>query len=239
MAKSLYIAPTETKSGKSLIVLGIMQLLLKDIRIVGFFRPIINPPEKNGKDHDIDLVLSYFYIGLQYEETYAFTMEEAKQMINSGRQSEMMETILNKYKQLEEKCRFVLCEGTDFAAGNEAFEFDINADIMAVLGSPAIVVSNGFQKGIDEVVSSNQLSIESLEHKGVDVLGIIVNRVDPLCREVLKKTLKQAIYRSDCRYFAAPFGLRHHPAGKKGRCLSENPGIGLKSFRGKDHTAGE
>jgi len=110
---------------------------------------------------------------------------------------------------------------------------------MAVLGSPAIVVSNGFQKGIDEVVSSNQLSIESLEHKGVDVLGIIVNRVDPLCREVLKKTLKQAIYRSDCRYFAAPFGLRHHPAGKKGRCLSENPGIGLKSFRGKDHTAGE
>jgi phosphate acetyltransferase len=204
MAKSLYIAPTETKSGKSLIVLGIMQLLLKDIRIVGFFRPIINPPEKNGKDHDIDLVLSYFCIGLRYEETYAFTMEEAKQMINSGRQSEMMETILNKYKQLEEKCRFVLCEGTDFAAGNEAFEFDINADIMAVLGSPAIVVSNGFQKGIDEVVSSNQLYTESLEHKGVDVLGIIVNRVDPLCREALKTTLKQAIHRSDCLVYAIP-----------------------------------
>lgn len=204
MAKSLYIAPTETKSGKSLIVLGIMQLLLKDIRIVGFFRPIINPPEKNGKDHDIDLVLSYFYIGLRYEETYAFTMEEAKQMINSGRQSEMMETILNKYKQLEEKCRFVLCEGTDFAAGNEAFEFDINADIMAVLGSPAIVVSNGLHKGIDEVVSSNQLYTESLDNKGVDVLGIIVNRVDPLCREALKTTLKQAIHRSDCLVYAIP-----------------------------------
>jgi phosphate acetyltransferase len=115
-----------------------------------------------------------------------------------------METILNKYKQLEEKCRFVLCEGTDFAAGNEAFEFDINADIMAVLGSPAIVVSNGFQKGIDEVVSSNQLSIESLDHKGVDVLGIIVNRVDPLCREALKTTLKQAIHRSDCLVYAIP-----------------------------------
>ncbi|MBU0973833.1 MAG: phosphate acetyltransferase [Proteobacteria bacterium] len=204
MANSLYITPTETKSGKSLIVLGIMQLLLRDIRIVGFFRPIINVSEKNGKDFDIDLVLSHFYIGLRYEETYAFTMEEAKNMINSGRQAEMMETILNKYKQLEEKCRFVLCEGTDFAAGSEAFEFDINADIMAILGSPAIVVSNGYQKSIDEVVSSNQLSIERLRNKGVDVLGVLVNRADPLCLETLKATLKKALHSSDCLVYAIP-----------------------------------
>ena len=70
MANSLYITPTETRSGKSLIVLGIMQLLLKDIRIVGFFRPIINPSEKGALDHDINLVLANFNIGLQYEETF-------------------------------------------------------------------------------------------------------------------------------------------------------------------------
>ena len=204
MAKSLYITPTQTKSGKSLIVLGIMQLLLRDIRIVGFFRPIINPPENQGKDFDIDLVLSNFYIGLRYEETYAYTMEEAKNMINSGRQSEMMETILHKYKQLEEKCRFVLCEGTDFAAGSESFEFDINADIMADLGTPALVVSNGYRKSIDEVVSSNQLSIESFENKGVDVLGVIVNRVDPLYLEELKATFKEKIRRSDSLVYTIP-----------------------------------
>jgi phosphate acetyltransferase len=204
MAKSLYITPTETKSGKSLIVLGIMQLLLRDIRMVGFFRPIINPPEKNDKDYDIDLVLSYFYIGLRYEETYAYTMEEAKNMINSGRQAEMMETILNKYKQLEEKCGFVLCEGTDFAAGNEAFEFDINADIMADLGSPALVVSNGYQKSVDGVVSSSQLSIESLKHKGVDVFGVLVNRADPLCLEVLKSDLETALHVSDGLVYVIP-----------------------------------
>ncbi len=78
MAKSLYITSTQTRSGKSLIVLGIMQLLLRDIRIVGFFRPIINPPGNKGKDFDIDLVLSHFYMGLRYEETYAYTMEEAE-----------------------------------------------------------------------------------------------------------------------------------------------------------------
>lgn len=204
MAKSLYITPTETRSGKSMIVLGIMQLLLRDIRMVGFFRPIINPPEKNGKDYDIDLVLSHFYIGLRYEETYAYTMEEAKQMINAGRQSEMMETILNKYKELEEKCGFVLCEGTDFAAGSEAFEFDINADIIADLGCPALVVSNGYMKSVDGAVSANQLSIESLRHKGVDVFGVLVNRADPLCLDVLKSELEGALQASGCLVYVMP-----------------------------------
>lgn len=205
MAKSLYITPTETRSGKSLIVLGIMQLLLRDIRKVGFFRPIINNhQEHNEKDYDIDLVLSHFYIGLRYEETYAYTMEEAKNMINAGRQSEMMETILNKYKQLEEKCGFVLCEGTDFATGSEAFEFDINSVIAANLGSPAIVVSNGLKKSIDEVVSSNQLSIESLQNKGVDVLGVVVNRADPLYLDLLKGALEDAINLPDCLVYIIP-----------------------------------
>lgn len=147
-----------------------MQLLLKDIRIVGFFRPIIDPTPKGTRDHDIDLVLSNFNIGLQYEETYAYTLEEAKQMLNSGRQTEMMETILNKFKALEEKSSFVLCEGTDFAAGSEAFEFDINAGIIADLGCPALVISNGYEKDAEQVITSCQLAVESLCQKGVDLL---------------------------------------------------------------------
>jgi phosphate acetyltransferase len=181
-----------------------MQLLLRDIRKVGFFRPIINVPETADKDYDIDLVLSHFYLGLRYEETYAYTLEEAKHMVNAGKQSEMMETILSKYKQLEAKCGFVLCEGTDFAAGSEAFEFDINADIAADLGCPAMVVSNGCNKSIDEVVSSTQLSIESLEDKGVDILGVVVNRVDSIYLDGLKISLKEAIHVPDCLLYAIP-----------------------------------
>ncbi|WP_321493437.1 phosphate acetyltransferase [uncultured Desulfobacter sp.] len=204
MANSLYITPTEIRSGKSLIVLGIMQLLLKDIRIVGFFRPIINPHEKGARDHDIDLVLSNFNIGLEYEETYAYTLEEAKQMVNSGRQAEMMKTILDKYKALEEKSRFVLCEGTDFATGSEAFEFDINAEIIADLGCPALVVSNGYAKAAEQVISSCRLVVESLCHKGVDVLAVMVNRVAPDSLDSLKIALDQAIDRPEVLVYTIP-----------------------------------
>ena len=205
MSNSLYISPTETRSGKSLVVLGIMQLLLKDIRIVGFFKPIINPPKKGGRDHDIDLVLSHFYLGLQYEETYAYTLEQATQMINTGgRQAEMMETILAKYKALKAKSRFVLCEGTDFASGAEAFEFDINAEIMADLGCPALVVANGYGKLSDQVVSSCQLVVEGLVHRGVDVLGLVVNWADPDTLGTIKDDLSSAFSQPAPLVYAIP-----------------------------------
>ena len=203
MANSLYITSTEAQSGKSLIVLGVMQLLLKDIRLVGFFRPIINPP-KGEKDRDIDLMLSHFHLGIGYEETYAYTLDEAKQMVNAGRSAEMMATILNKYKALEAKCRFVLCEGTDFSAGSESFEFDINADIIADLGCPALVVSNGHRRAAASVAAACQLSLETLLHRGVDVLGVLVNRAEQTSLAELQAALRGAVHQPETLIYVIP-----------------------------------
>ena len=48
MANGIYITATESKSGKSAISLGVMELLLGKIDKVGFFRPII----KESDDQD-------------------------------------------------------------------------------------------------------------------------------------------------------------------------------------------
>lgn len=178
MSKSLYLTTTKIRSGKSAIVLGIMQLLLRNLHKVGFFRPVIDPPAPGQKDHDIDLVLSHFYLGLTYEDTYAYTIDQAKAMIQEGKQGELLENILVKFKQLEEKCDFVLCEGTDFIAGNEAFTFDINTEIAACLNTPTLILTNARKTSPEEVVTLTELAIEGLTEKGVDVIGTIVNRVD-------------------------------------------------------------
>ncbi len=198
MLKSIYVTTSQARSGKSAIVLGVMQLLLRDLRRVGFFRPVVDPPEGGGKDHDIDLVLSHFYLGLGYDETYGCTMKEAKRLINAGKQSELMETILNKYKQLEEKCDFVLCEGTDFTEGNEAFEFDLNSEIAANLGCPALVVANGRHAGVEEVISTTQLTIENLRDKGADIFGAIVNRAPRENVDALTKALRGNVRLLEC-----------------------------------------
>ena len=55
MSKNLYVTATEERSGKSVIVLGVMHELKKKVERVGFFRPIINDVE--GEDHDITLMI--------------------------------------------------------------------------------------------------------------------------------------------------------------------------------------
>lgn len=191
MSKSLYITTTKSRSGKSSIVLGIMQLLLRNLHKVGFFRPVINPLAAGQKDHDIDLVLSHFYLGLTYEDTYAYTLDEAKALIQEGKQNEMLENILIKFKNLEEKCDFVLVEGTDFIAGNEAFTFEINSDIAAYLNAPTLVITNARKTPTNELIALTELAIEGLTEKGVDIIGTIANRVDEEQKEDVLKALKE------------------------------------------------
>ena len=39
MSKNLYVSATEERSGKSAVVLGVMQMLLRELHNVAIFRP--------------------------------------------------------------------------------------------------------------------------------------------------------------------------------------------------------
>ena len=41
MSRNVYIAATKPGSGKSAIALGVMEMMVKNVGHVGFFRPII------------------------------------------------------------------------------------------------------------------------------------------------------------------------------------------------------
>ena len=115
VSKTLYLTATEAKAGKSVISLGIMQLLLRNVRKVAFFRPIITTPQdEHARDHDIELIRKHFELAQAYDDSYAFTMDEARQLIGKGQKEHLLDTILKKYKKLEAEYDYILCEGTDF-----------------------------------------------------------------------------------------------------------------------------
>ncbi len=190
MANNLYVINTEPRSGKSAICLGLMQMLRRNIRKVGFFRPIINARVEGKVDHDIHLILTRFQLPQSHEEAYAYTLEEARDLINQGKHYLLMENILTKYKALEKNCDFILCEGSDFLGTDSLFEYDINADIAANLGSPVILVSNGQRKTPKEIVAQTQLSIDNFSDKGVDILATIINRAEVQDKEEILAGLR-------------------------------------------------
>jgi len=178
VADTLFVTGVEPRSGKSAIVLGLMQLLMRDIQKVAFFRPIISSSENGPKDNDINLVMSQFHLDMRYSEAYSLTMQKARDMINQGQHEALLEKILNDFNALKSRFDFILCEGTDFLGSDPAFEYDINADIAANLGCPVLLVCNGQHKTEDEIVASSQLTIESFEDKGLDILAAVINRVE-------------------------------------------------------------
>ncbi|WP_316897831.1 phosphate acetyltransferase [Pseudodesulfovibrio indicus] len=179
MSKSLYIAATEARSGKSAIVLGVMHLLMSNLHRVAVFRPVISDPLNGGRDHDIDLMLRHFKLDQPYERTYGYTLSEARSLINSGNKGLLLENTLNKFKELEKEYDFVLCEGTDYIGGNATLEFEINASIVSNMGCPVLVVVNGKDKADDELCGSAQRTVELFEERGLEVMAMIVNRARP------------------------------------------------------------
>ena len=205
MANNLYITATEAKSGKSAVSLGVMEMLLRKIERVGFFRPIIaDATGTETKDADIDLITTYFGLDIPYGDTYGYTAEEANRLISSGREEELIEGIISKYDKLKDHYDFVLCEGTDFASSTAAFEFDINGELSKNLGSPVLVVANAYKKTDDETIRSIDLALDSLNEKGCKIIGIIVNRPEKeKAGEILSIMEKRGLYK-DLLVYAVP-----------------------------------
>lgn len=176
MAKNLYIAATEAESGKSLILLGLMNILTRHVKKVGFFRPIVQSP-KRGKDKDIDLVSRKFNIPIAYESMYGITNHEARELIQDGNMDQMFTAILDKYKKLESQCDFILCEGTDYTGSLQPFEFDFNAQMANNLGSPVVAVINGSGKTVVDIADTVQFIKSVLKKEKCQYIGVFVNRV--------------------------------------------------------------
>ena len=176
MSQNLYITASEERSGKSLIVLGIMQMLKKELHRVAIFRPIISDSPQEKDDHDISLLHNYFNLEQTYERSYGCTLREAYEQINSGREDALHDLIFKKYKSLEDEYDFVLIEGTDFRGHDTSFETDINADIAANLGASVVLISSGRKKNVDEMIRQVQVSVDAHKEKGLSLVACIINR---------------------------------------------------------------
>ncbi len=190
MTKSIYLATTEPYSGKSLVSLGITELLLRKTSRVGVFRPVISAASHEEQDKNIDLLLSHYGLDLVYEDTYAFLRSEVAELLGHDRYDEMMDRIIEKYRTMEARCDFVLCIGSDLEGIGAMFEFDINADIAKNLGSPVLLVGTAAGRDTPTAINTVALTVDHYLELGSQVFGVIVNRAAEEEVEALKAALE-------------------------------------------------
>ena len=179
MKKGIYIANTEAWTGKSVVALGVMKMLLAKASKVGYFRPIISDYPEGQKDNHIETLISYFNLDIKYEDAYGFTLSEVIELKNSGKDDLLIDKIIEKYKNIESKYDVVLVEGSDFLGKGVAIEFDLNVEIAKNLSIPTILVSSAYQKTVKEAVDNLELAVQSYADEDVKVQAVFMNKVDP------------------------------------------------------------
>ena len=204
MTDSLFIATTDRYSGKSLVSLGITDLVLRRTSRVGVFRPIISAQHAGDRDKNIDLLLSHFKLDLPYESTWGFLLRDAADLIGQGRYDEIVDTIIEKYKTLEAHCDFILCIGSDLEGDAAALEFDFNADIARNPGTPVLLVASGANRDPAGVVNTARAALDAYEERSARVMGLIVNRADPEHLDELRQLLKDELPQDNVVLAAIP-----------------------------------
>lgn len=193
MSKAVYIATSDHNSGKSIITLGLMSILIGKTAKVGYFRPIIEDFVDGEQDNHIETVLSYFNLDIKFEEAYAITKSKLIKKKNKGKIGEVLDLIIEKYKKLEERFDFVLVEGTSFTGEGTSIELDLNVLIAKNLGIPTMIIGSGVGKTLEELVDSLYLVYDSFKVKEVEVLSVFANKVQPENIELVTKGLQKSL----------------------------------------------
>ncbi len=193
MSNAIYIATNQPYSGKSVLALGLLNMLSGKTKKVAYFKPIIYRPNENVEDHHIKMISSYFKFNTPYESMYAFTREEVLQHRAAGNDAFVIDTIIEKFKLLEEQSDFVVVEGTDFLKDGVSFDFDANIAIAKNLGIPVILLVSGEDSTLEETSNNLLAATKSFSDKEIQVLAAVVNKANPTLIDSLKYTLENLL----------------------------------------------
>ena len=173
MNKSVYIIATNAHSGKSVVSLGVLQMIMRNTTKVGYFKPIIE--SKTKKDQLIETVLQHFQLDMSYDEAFAFCRKEVIALKNEGNIGEVYDTIIKKYKALESKFDFVLVD-TSSLVEDSVFDSDFNASVAQSLNIPVLMVLKDNFTSEEELINQVRIDLNNLLEKDVRVLSVFVNK---------------------------------------------------------------
>lgn len=179
-------------AGALFVSMGMMEILKRNLHRVAFFRPII--PSKNRTDGDISFILQKYKLDMKYEDCYGFDVEYVESMIAQDKFNELLNQLINKFKQLEQEYDFVLCEGIRRSFFKSGMNYNINIEIAKNFGAACINIINASEKSAHEIYESLVIENKDNAKRGCTPFATFINRVTPKEYDELNLFLKKSPY---------------------------------------------
>lgn len=188
---NLYISATRQNDGKTTTSLGLLNVIADIYPKVGYIKPVGQQVKLIGDyeiDKDVTLMNAVYQIGgeLQDMSPIAIPRGFTEEFIRSGNVHELQSKIIEAYGNSSTNKDFVVVEGTGHAGVGSVLELS-NAVVAHLLDAPVIIVTSG---GIGRPIDEAMLNKAVFDIHGVEVIGVIVNKVIPEKYEKINEVVR-------------------------------------------------
>jgi phosphate acetyltransferase len=172
LARNVYVTALEPGSGKSAVVLGLIEVLSRRAGRLGYFRPLIG--QGPGRDADVELVLDRFRLAQTYRESYALAPGDLHDMGGQDAYGELLGRVLDGYRAVADGATGRQAPDTDDAVDGVAPAAVADAAVTAATtGAPDVVVVEGSDFTGASLAVELVLNVDAANHLGAPVLLIV------------------------------------------------------------------
>ncbi len=176
----VFIAATRQNDGKTTTSLGLLAALQKVYPRIGYIKPVgqrFVEVAEHKIDEDTVLMDSVYKLNCPLVDMSPIAVEPdfTRRYLENANYDALVKRIQKAFDRVAWEKDFVLCEGSGHAGVGSVFDLS-NAQVAKILGAKVVIVTRGgIGKPIDEVALNQAL----FEKAGVEVIGVIVNKVLP------------------------------------------------------------
>jgi BioD-like phosphotransacetylase family protein len=205
----LFIAATRQNEGKTTTSLGLLAAIQKTHPRVGYIKPVgqrFVEIDEQKIDEDTVLMDRVYQLNCPLIDMSPIAVEPdfTRKYLESSNDDALIRKIQKAFDRVAWEKDFVLCEGSGHAGVVSVFDLS-NARVAKLLGAKVVIVSQGgIGKPIDEVCLSQAL----FEREGVEVMGVILNKVHPDRVDYIAEFARRGLKRKNLELYGV---MPHRP----------------------------
>jgi BioD-like phosphotransacetylase family protein len=196
----VFIAATRQNDGKTTSCLGLLSAIQKIYPRLGYIKPVgqrFVEIEEQKIDEDTVLMDRVYRLNCPLVDMSPIAVEPdfTRRYLESANRDALVRKIEKAFDRVAWEKDFVLCEGSGHAGVGSVFDLS-NAQVARILKAKVVIVSRGgIGKPIDEVALNQAL----FEKEGVEIIGVIINKVLPDRVEFIRKFAARGLERKGLR----------------------------------------
>ena len=204
----IFIAATRQNDGKTTTSLGLLAAIQQFFPRVGYIKPVgqrFVEIAEHKIDEDTVLMDSVYRLNCPLVDMSPIAVEPdfTRKYLEQQNYDALVKKIHKAFDRVAWEKDFVLCEGSGHAGVGSVFDLS-NAQVAKVLGAKVVIVTRGgIGKPVDEVALNQAL----FDREGVEIIGVIVNKVLPDKVEYVTEFVSRGLRRKNLELLGV---IPHH-----------------------------